>query len=82
MAVLRARLGITVEMSGTLPASSSGMKPRVLQAWTQARSKVWPADTMTGSFIREPEMGQRNSSGISNFFGCRGFDSTVEEFLF
>lgn len=39
------------------------MKLRSLQAWTEARSKEWPEETMTGSAMMEPEMGQRNSSG-------------------
>lgn len=73
MAVLRARLGITEEKSSVDESSSRvGVKDRALQAKTQAFSNVWPEVTITGSAIRDPEMGQRNSFGGSFDLGCRG----------
>lgn len=73
MAVLRARLGITEEKSSVDESSSRvGVKDRALQAKTQAFSNVWPEVTITGSAMRDPEMGQRNSFGGSFDLGCRG----------
>ena len=46
-------------------ATAGGEKASAAQAWMQARSKVWPGGTTTGSAISEPEIGQRNSSGGS-----------------
>ena len=37
---------------------------------------MWPEETMTGSAMREPEMGQINSSGGCLF--CSGFDDCLE----
>lgn len=48
---------------------------RFLQAWTEVRSKEWPEETITGSAMREPEMGQRNSSG--GFWVLLGFEAMV-----
>lgn len=42
-----------------------GVKANSAQAWMQARSKVWPEATMTGSAMREHEIGQMNSAGGS-----------------
>lgn len=57
------------ERSGREPSGRSGAKPRVLQASAEERSKVWPEETMTGSAMREEEIGQRNSEG--GFLGRR-----------
>ncbi len=76
MADLRARLGITEEKSGVDESIFRiGVKPRVLQTKTQACSNVWPEVTITGSAMRESEMGQRNSFGGSFGLGFnKGFD--------
>ncbi|RDX67442.1 hypothetical protein CR513_53687, partial [Mucuna pruriens] len=63
MADLRARLGMRAEKSGVVPSGSWGVKLRFLQASTEERSKEWPEETMTGSDMRERDMGHRNSSG-------------------
>lgn len=65
------------ERSGREPSGSGGEKPRVLQASAEERSKEWPDETMTGSAIRELEMGQRNSEG--GFLGGRGEEEEEEE---
>lgn len=78
MADLRARLEITEEKSGGGESTRVGVKLRDLQTWTQARSKVWPEETMTGSAIREPEMGQMNSFGAWAF---AVFDGMADEDL-
>lgn len=74
MVDLRARLGITEEKSGVDESGKVGVKPRALQALTQARSKVWPDETMTGSAIRDLEIGQRNSIGGCFGLGFNGFE--------
>lgn len=63
MAVLRAKLGITVEKSGVEPSGSVGMNPKSLHTCTEMRSKVWPEETMVGSNIKDLEMGHTNSEG-------------------
>lgn len=72
MVVLRAKLGITVEKSVVDLSGKVGLKPNFLQISTEARSKVWPEETTTGSNIKNPEIGQRNSGG-----GC--FEGNLEE---
>lgn len=66
MADLRARLGMMVVKS-TVEWRVVGLKEREIQARTQLRSKVWPEETMTGSAISSPEMGQTNSGGGDGF---------------
>lgn len=61
--LFRARLGITLEKSGSEPSWSLGVKPKPLQTCTVNRSKVWPEETTTGSDIKELKIGQRNSVG-------------------
>lgn len=78
MVDLRARLGMTVEKSGVVPSTRVGVNPRVLQTWTQARSKVWPEETTTGSAIKEPETGHRNSPGGSAVCGFCSWWAFVE----
>lgn len=73
MVDLRARLRIMEEKSAKV-----GVKPRGLQALTQACSKVWPEETMTGSAMREPKMGQRNSFGGCFGLGLKGFEGDEE----
>lgn len=63
MVDLRARLGMMVEKSGVEPSERVGLKERERQARTELRSKVWPEETITGSDMREPEIGQMNSFG-------------------
>ena len=63
IADLRARFGISVEKSGMVPSERFGVKFKFLQASTDTLSKVWPEETITGSAIRDPETGHRNSSG-------------------
>ncbi|URE02931.1 hypothetical protein MUK42_20669 [Musa troglodytarum] len=67
MADLRATLGMRTRAEGPRStARPGGEKAKSAQAWMQLRSKVWPEGaTMTGSAMREREMGQRNSTGIS-----------------
>lgn len=65
IAVLRAKLGMTVEKSGLDPSASVGVKLKSLQTSTHTRSKVWPEETTAGLNIKELEMGQRNSCGGS-----------------
>lgn len=78
MVDFRARLGITEVRSGGGESTRLGVKFRALQTWTQTRSKVWPEETMTGSAIRDPEIGQMNSFGI---WGFEGFDGIADEDL-
>ncbi|URE38304.1 hypothetical protein MUK42_16191 [Musa troglodytarum] len=68
MADLRATLGIRRTEEGLRSRKRpGGEKAKSAQAWTQLRSKVWPeGGTMTGSAMREREMGHRNSTGISD----------------
>lgn len=63
MAVLRAKLGITVEKSGVEPSGSVGMNPKSPHTCTDMRSKVWPEETMVGSNIKDLAMGHTNSEG-------------------
>lgn len=65
IAVLRAKLGMTVEKSGLDPSASVGVKLKSLQTSTHTRSKVCPEETTAGLNIKELEMGQRNSCGGS-----------------
>lgn len=71
MAVRRATLGTRTSGdeeetdAARSAATAGGEKASAAQAWMQARSKVWPGGTTTGSAIREPEIGQRNSAGGS-----------------
>lgn len=73
-----ARLGITVDKSGWLPSWSFGANPRFRQTWTEIRSNVWPDATTTGSDIRNPVIGQRNSAGVSPGLFC-GIDVAEAE---
>ncbi|THU47218.1 hypothetical protein C4D60_Mb09t13200 [Musa balbisiana] len=68
MADLRATLGMRRGEEGLRSRKRpGGEKAKSAQAWTQLRSKVWPeGGTMTGSAMREREMGHRNSTGISD----------------
>lgn len=59
----KAKFGITIEKSGTEPSFRVGLYPRVRHAVMQARSKVCPVETITGSAISDPEIGQMNSAG-------------------
>ena len=63
----RAKLGMIMDKSGTEPSLRTGLCPRVLQAVTQARSKVWPVETITGSAMSDPEIGHMNSVGGFGF---------------
>jgi hypothetical protein len=64
MAALSAALGITVSAP---PASTpGGRNASSAQAWRQARSKVFPDGSMTGSAMSAPEIGHRNSSGTAS----------------
>lgn len=65
-----ARLGMTAEKSGRVPSRRSGTKDKLRQIWTERRSKVWPEGTTTGSDMRKPVMGQRNSGGVSSCLCC------------
>ncbi|KAD0183000.1 hypothetical protein E3N88_44673 [Mikania micrantha] len=66
MADLRARLGMMVVKS-TVVKRVVGLKESDIQARTQLRSNVWPEETITGSAMSSPEMGQMNSGGGGGF---------------
>lgn len=66
MADLRARLGMMVVKS-TVARKVVGLKEREIHARTQFRSNVWPEETITGSAISSPDMGQMNSGGGDGF---------------
>ena len=64
MAALSAALGMRVLAP---PASTpGGRNASSAQAWRQARSKVFPDGSMTGSAMSAPEIGHRNSSGTAS----------------
>lgn len=50
-------------VKSTVAERMVGLKEREIQARTQLRSKVCPEETITGSAMRSPEMGQTNSGG-------------------
>lgn len=71
-----ARLGISVEKFGWVLSWRFGVKFKSLQTWTVVRSNVWPEETTTGSDMKSPEIGQRNSFG--GFF-CSCLESEEDE---